>query len=318
VAEHLVHGRRLERQQPGAGRPPVGLLERGQVALTGVGGGGGERQREVHLRLVALRRLQCLPLDGVARPAEAVDHRRDELRELDGDRRAGRRRGLVGGGRLEGELPDEVVDVGLGVEQQVGRHGTELHRVERLDLVVVGVEQRLQLGERRDVQPVGGALRELGPDDLAAPVVLVDTPRAGQRRHERQAAAGHGHTAAAGRDRQLRPSVGHLEAHPRGHLAQAQSHGRSAVQQGVRHQLGDDEGRVVGDGVEVAAHHLPGEGARARDLLEPAREDELGDVPADVAAHVHPLLRPGAVARRRLRPIILPVAPRPPPGRAVP
>ena len=229
-------------------------------------------------RSAASRAWRLIELRG---PAEAVDDGADELGQLGRHAAARRRRAAVGGGRLERELAHEVVDVGLGLEQQVGRHRAQLDGVQRLDAAGRG-----RLGRR--VRAAGR-----GPSAPSRPSSAQTTlpPRSSSSTpHERVSAS----TSASPRPvmATLLRRTGTGRSAPRSATSRRTPSGSSRRR---RRTGGPPWSRAfVTSSVttSAASSATPAgrppsgaarEGAAATDLLEAAREHEL----AGVAAHPH-------------------------------
>jgi hypothetical protein len=265
-----VDRRGLEREQPCAAGVPVRLVEGEQVPLPGLGGAGREVQRQVRHGEAAAGCGQGLLLDLRPRDGEVLHHRLHEPVEPG---RPGLR--LVGGG--EHELAHEVVDVGLRLEQEVGRHVAELDGEPLGGLrAVLPFAQHAREVERRRVavrgrDAVGG---DLGPDDLPAALDLLDAPLAGQRGDQRQATTGHRLTRVADAHRRARAEVDHLHPGALRVLHDPHGDGGPPVQDGVGHQLGDHQLRITRDGRGGVAEGGDGELARLRDgvTIQPERQ----------------------------------------------
>ena len=267
AAEQPVVRRRLQGEQPRGAGVGVGLVERRQVGLAGV----GRRQRQVQgqagPRLAPPGGRERLPLDRVAGVREAVHDRLDQLRR--GARTTGSP--LVRPRRATNSRT-RLSMCALASMQQVGRHVTEDDGV--ADLRRRG-STRVDTGELLDglhrlERVVDGGHAELGPHDLSV-LVDRDTPPRTQRLDQQDAATGHVVGAAVRADRGSGAGVPDRDSNVAGGAADRHRDRRGAVLAGVRQQLGGDHRRVV-DGVVGHRVRAPGRArSGARRARRPAR-----------------------------------------------
>ena len=232
---------RLQREQSLGPAVLVDLVEGLEVRLAGIGGFGGEAQHEVGVIAPVVVGVHGLALDGLARVDEVVDDGLDELGEVRRHRLGRARRGTRG---RQHELADEVVDVRLGADQQVGRDLAEGHGEPPLlgdrPRGVVGVVPRVEEVVAVELRTAAGL--DGGPDLLAAFVQRRDAPGGREAADHRQAPPGHRGLRRHADDRRPALPVGHGDADAARAVARdAELAGPAAVQQRVRHELAGDE-----------------------------------------------------------------------------
>ena len=272
----------FQRQQPTGTAVDVDLVERPDVVLGCLRGAGRQVEDQRGGGLPATVGVERLALDGEPSLGETVDDRAHQRRQVGRDLG---RQPRPGAGRRKGQLADDVLDVGLGGEEQVGGDLAERDVVARLG---GGVEVELLVphGEQLFFGDVGGARAapagDLRPDDL--PVVLERrSPAFGEASDETEPPPGQRLLGRPSEQRRKATPVTDLDPQTVADGHDLDAGAPPAMQHGVRHQLAQHELGVVGQ------------------LLVP----ELGRPPNHVGAGTAHHIRVPQLSRRALRPVHL-------------